>query len=174
MKRKITMFIAVAAPLAAVLIAAGCGSSTSGSSYSVSPYGSAAAARASVRSATGTTKVGVASSRLGRIVVDGRGRTLYAFAKDKNGRSACTGTCATYWPPLLTSGKVRAGHGVKASLLGTTRRGNGKLQVTYNRHPLYTFTLDKQAGQTNGEGLDDFGGVWDVLSPAGKRIASGG
>jgi predicted lipoprotein with Yx(FWY)xxD motif len=174
MKRKITVFIAIAAPLAAVLIAAGCGSSASGSSYSVGPYGSAAAASASARSATGATKVGVARSRLGRIVVDGKGRTLYAFARDKNGRSACSGTCATYWPPLLTSVKVRAGHGVKASLLGTAKRGDGKLQVTYNRHPLYTFKLDKKAGQTNGEGLNDFGGVWEVLSPAGKRIASGG
>jgi predicted lipoprotein with Yx(FWY)xxD motif len=174
MKRKITVLIAIAAPLAAVLIAAGCGSSASGSAYSVGPYGSAAVASASVRSSTGTTKVGVASSRLGRIVVDGKGRTLYAFANDKNGRSACSGTCATYWPPLLTSGKVRAGHGVKASRLGTTKRGSGKLQVTYNRHPLYTFTLDKRTGETNGEGLNDFGGVWEVLSPAGKRIASGG
>jgi predicted lipoprotein with Yx(FWY)xxD motif len=129
---------------------------------------------ASARSATGATKVSVGSSRLGRIVVDSKGRTLYAFAKEKNGRSACSGSCATYWPPLLTSGKVRAGRGVKASLLGTTKRAAGKLQVTYNRHPLYTFKLDKKAGQTNGEELNDFGGVWEALSPAGKRIESGG
>jgi predicted lipoprotein with Yx(FWY)xxD motif len=129
---------------------------------------------ASARSVTGATKVGVASSRLGRIVVDGNGRTLYAFGKDKNARSACSGSCATYWPPLLTSGKARAGHGVKASLLGTTKRGDGKLQVTYNRHPLYTFRLDTKAGQTNGEGSNDFGGVWHVLSPAGRKVESGG
>ena len=172
MKRKIRVFIAIAAPLAAVLIAAGCGSSANGSAYSTGPYGSAVVA--SARSTTGATTVDVASSRLGRIVVDSKGRTLYAFANDKNGRSACSGTCATYWPPLLTSGKVRAGHGVKASLLRTTKRGDGKLQVTYNRHPLYTFKLDTKAGQTNGEGLNDFGGVWETLSPAGKRIQSGG
>jgi predicted lipoprotein with Yx(FWY)xxD motif len=171
-KRKITVFTAIAAPFAAVLIAAGCGSSASGSAYSTGPYGSAAVA--SARSTTGGTTVGVASSRLGRIVVDSKGRTLYAFAKDKNGRSACSGSCATYWPPLLTSDKVRAGRGVKASLLGTTKRAAGKLQVTYNRHPLYTFKLDRKAGQTNGEELNDFGGVWEALSPAGKRIESGG
>jgi predicted lipoprotein with Yx(FWY)xxD motif len=171
MKRKITVFIAVAAPLAAVLVAAGCGSSASGSAYSTGPYGSAAVV--SARSTGGTT-IGVASSRLGRIVVDSKGHTLYAFARDKNGRSACSGTCATYWPPLLASGKVRAGHGVKASLLGTTKRGAGKLQVTYNHHPLYTFKLDTKAGQTNGQELNDFGGVWEALSPAGKRIESGG
>jgi len=174
MKRKITVFFAIAAPLAAVLIAAGCGSSASGSAYSAGPYGSAAAASASVRSATGATRVGVASSQLGRILVDGKGRTLYAFGKDKNGRSACSGGCATYWPALLTSGKARAGHGVKASRLGTTKRGDGRLQVTYNRHPLYTFKLDKKAGQTNGEGLNDFGGVWNALSPAGRKVESGG
>jgi predicted lipoprotein with Yx(FWY)xxD motif len=172
MKRKITVFIAAAAALAVALIAAGCGSSAGGSAYSAGPYGSAAVA--SAPGATGTTKVGVASSRLGRIVVDSKGRTLYAFGKDKNGRSACSGSCAAFWPPLLTSGKVRAGRGVKASLLGTTKRANGKLQVTYNRHPLYRFKLDTKAGQTNGEGLDDFGGEWDVLSPAGRKIESGG
>jgi predicted lipoprotein with Yx(FWY)xxD motif len=172
MKRKITILIAAAAPLVVALIAAGCGSYASGSAYSTDTYGSAA--MASARSATGATKVSVGSSRLGRIVVDSKGRTLYAFAKDKNGRSACAGSCATYWPPLLTSGKVRAGRGVKASLLGTTKRGAGKLQVTYNRHPLYTFKLDKKAGQTNGEELNDFGGVWEALSPAGKRIESDG
>jgi predicted lipoprotein with Yx(FWY)xxD motif len=69
---------------------------------------------------------------------------------------------------------VRAGRGVKASLLGTTKRGAGKLQVTYNRHPLYTFKLDTKPGQTNGEDLNDFGGVWEALSPAGKKIESRG
>jgi predicted lipoprotein with Yx(FWY)xxD motif len=171
-RRKITVFIAATALLAVVLIAVGCSNSASGSAYSAGPYGSPAVARA--RSATGATSVGVASSPLGRIVVDSKGRTLYAFAKDKNGRSACSGACATFWPPLLTSRKVRAGHGVKASLLGTAERGDGKVQVTYNRHPLYSFKLDTKAGQTDGEGLNDFGGVWDVLSPAGKKIESGG
>jgi predicted lipoprotein with Yx(FWY)xxD motif len=172
MKRKITMFIAIAAPLAVVLLAAGCGSSASGSAYSVGPYGSAAVA--SARSTTGATKVGVASSRLGRIVVDGKGRTLYLFEKDKNRRSACYGPCATYWPPLLTHGKAVARAGAKLSLLGTTRRASGSEQVTYGGHPLYRFVLDGKPGQTKGEGLQDFGGSWNVVSPAGKKIESGG
>ena len=171
MGRKITVFIVVAATLAVVLIAAGCGGSSSGSAYSVDPYGSAAMASAS--SAPGAAKVGIASSRLGRIVVDSKGRTLYAFARDKNGRSACSGTCATYWPPLLTSGKVRAGHGAKASLLGTTKRGAGKLQVTYNRHPLYTFVRDTTKGQTTGENVDAFGAEWYAVSPAGAKVEPG-
>ena len=172
MKRKITVFIAAAAPLAVALIAAGCGSSASGSAYSAGPYGSAAVA--SARSATAATRVGVASSRLGRIIVDGKGRTLYLFEKDKRGRSACYGQCATYWPPLITHGKPVARPGLKHSLLGTTRRANGSQQVTYAGHPLYRFALDTKPGQTKGEGLNDFGAGWDVLSPAGKKIESDG
>jgi predicted lipoprotein with Yx(FWY)xxD motif len=172
MKRKITVFIAAAAPLAVALIAAGCGSSASGSAYSAGAYGSAAVA--SARSATAATRVGVASSRLGRIIVDGKGRTLYLFEKDKRGRSACYGQCATYWPPLITHGKPVARPGVKRSLLGTTRRANGSQQVTYAGHPLYRFALDTKPGQTKGEGLNDFGAGWDVLSPAGKKIESDG
>jgi predicted lipoprotein with Yx(FWY)xxD motif len=172
MKPKITVFVAIAAPLAVALIAAGCGSSASGSAYSAGPYGSAA--MASARSATGATKVGVASSRLGRIVVDGKGRTLYLFEKDTHRSSACYGECATFWPPLLTRGKPVARPGVKRSLLRTTRRANGSEQVTYGGHPLYRFSLDRKPGQTKGEGLQDFGAGWEVLSPAGKKIESGG
>ena len=172
MKRKITVFIAIAAVLAAVLIAAGCGSSAGGSAYSAGPSGSAA--MASARSGTGASKVGVASSQFGRIVVDGKGRTLYLSEKDKRRRSACYGECATYWPPLLTHGKPVARPGVKQSLLGTTRRANGSQQVTYAGHPLYRFALDTKPGQTKGEGLQDFGGGWDVVSLAGKKIESGG
>jgi predicted lipoprotein with Yx(FWY)xxD motif len=172
MNRKTTVCIAIAAPLAAVLIAAGCGNSASGSAYSAGPYGSAAVA--SARSATAAARVGVATSRFGRIVVDGKGRTLYLFEKDKSRRSACYGQCATYWPPLLTHGKPVARAGAKQSLLGTTRRANGSQQVTYGGHPLYRFALDTKPGQTKGKGLQDFGGGWDVVSPAGKKIESGG
>jgi predicted lipoprotein with Yx(FWY)xxD motif len=170
MKRKVTMFIATAAPLAVALIAAGCGSSTSGSSYSSAPYGSAVAASAPTRIAAAS--VGVASTPLGRVVVDGKGRTLYLFEKDRNRRSACYGQCATFWPPLLTHGKSVARPGLTRSLLGTTRRANGGQQVTYAGHPLYRFVQDRKPGQTKGEGLNDFGAGWDVLSPTGKKIES--
>jgi predicted lipoprotein with Yx(FWY)xxD motif len=128
------------------------------------------AASASSSSAAAGTKVGVASSNLGRILVDARGRTLYLFARDKNGKSACSGSCAVYWPPLIASGKPRAVAGAKASLLGTTRRADGRLQVTYRRHPLYRYAADSQKGQTTGQGLDLSGGKWWVLSPAGNKI----
>ena len=129
-------------------------------------------ASASSSSAAAGTKVGVASSTLGRILVDSHGRTLYLFAKDTKGKSACSGPCAAYWPPLLTSGKPHAFAGAKALLLGTTRRGNGRLQVTYRHHPLYRYAGDSAKGQTNGQSLDDFGGEWWVLSPAGNKIVS--
>jgi predicted lipoprotein with Yx(FWY)xxD motif len=110
------------------------------------------------------------STSLGKIIVDAQGRTLYLFEKDKNGRSACSGQCAKFWPPLLTSGKPRAGAGVKASLLGTTRRSDGRMQVTYARHPIYRFLEDKGPGQTKGEGTKFFGAEWYVLAPSGKKI----
>lgn len=173
MKRKITVLFAAAAPLAIALIAAGCGSSTSGSPYSSGPYGSAVKARAPSGIA-GAAKVGVANSPLGHIVVDNKGRSLYVFEKDKNRRSACYGQCATYWPPLLTHGKPLARAGLKQSLLGTTRRANGNEQVTYAGHPLYRFVQDRKPGQTTGEGSQAFGAGWDVLSPAGRKIEAGG
>ena len=119
-------------------------------------------------------KVGTARTGLGRIIVDGRGRTLYLFEKDKRGRSACYGGCAKFWPPLLTHGKPSAGRGAKSSLLGVTRRRDGTEQATYAGHPLYRFVEDTRPGQTKGEGLNFFGGGWDALSPAGKKIERGG
>src|SRR6266576_3065711 len=99
----------------------------------------------SATQANGT--VSLSKTKLGKILVSSKGHTLYMFAKDKNSKSSCSGSCATFWPPYLQHGKATAGSGVKASLLGTTRRSNGSLQVTYNQHPLYSFALDKKAGQ---------------------------
>jgi predicted lipoprotein with Yx(FWY)xxD motif len=115
--------------------------------------------------------VSTATTSLGKILVDSRGRTLYLFGKDKNGKSACSGMCATFWPPLIASGKRVAAAGVKASLLGTTRRADGRMQVTYNHHPLYTFVKDTSKGQTNGEGVIAFGAQWGAVSPVGARVA---
>jgi len=114
--------------------------------------------------------VSTAKTSLGRVIVKSNGHTLYMFGKDRNGKSACSGQCATFWPPLITSGKPRVTSGARAALIGTTRRTDGRLQVTYNHHPLYTFAKDTKAGQTNGEGVSAFGGVWDAVSPAGAKI----
>jgi predicted lipoprotein with Yx(FWY)xxD motif len=154
MKRKITLFIAAAALSAAALIAAAFGDTSS-----ASPLHASKGALVALR-----------NTALGNVLVDARGRTLYLFEKDKHGRSACYGACATYWPPLLTKGKPHAGTGVRASLLGTTKRKDGKLEVTYNHHPLYYFVGDRKPGQTTGQGLNQFGAPWWALSPAGREI----
>jgi predicted lipoprotein with Yx(FWY)xxD motif len=112
--------------------------------------------------------VRVATTRLGKVLVDSRGRTLYLFTKDSGTKSACSGPCATAWPPLRASGKANAGSGAKASLVGTTAHS----QVTYNGHPLYGFIKDTKSGETNGEGLTAFGGHWFAVSPAGKQVSS--
>jgi predicted lipoprotein with Yx(FWY)xxD motif len=114
--------------------------------------------------------VALGKTALGTVLVDARGRTLYLFDKDKRGKSACYGACAAYWPPLLSSAKPRQGKGVRASLLGLTTRTDGKRQVTYAGHPLYRFIGDKQAGQTTGEGLTDFGAAWDAIAASGRAV----
>jgi predicted lipoprotein with Yx(FWY)xxD motif len=114
--------------------------------------------------------VSTAKTSLGRILVTSNGRTLYLFEKDRNGKSACSGQCAVFWPPLITSGKPIVTGGARASLIGTTRRADGRLQVTYNHHPLYTFVKDTKAGQTNGEGVNAFGAGWDAMTSAGAKI----
>lgn len=128
--------------------------------------------------AAGSAVVKTASTPLGRVLVDSRGHTLYLFERDKGTKSSCYGKCAVFWPPLLTSGKPTAAAGARASLLGTTRRTDGKLQVTYRGHPLYLFVKDTKAGMTKGQNLDFFGGEWYVLSPAGvkveKKVSSSG
>jgi predicted lipoprotein with Yx(FWY)xxD motif len=119
---------------------------------------------------TSATSVGVAQSKFGRILVDGHGHSLYLFESDSRGKSSCYGGCAGEWPPLIASGKAHAKSGVKAALLGRTKRRDGRWQVTYRGHPLYTFAGDAARNQTNGEGLDDFGGWWYLVSPAGAKI----
>lgn len=121
----------------------------------------------------GGTRVELAKTSLGSILVDSKGITLYDFVKDKGTTSVCYGACAALWPPLLTTGKPVAGPGLRPSLLGTTRRKDGKLEVTYRGHPLYYFVTDRKPGQTTGQGVNQFGGPWWVLSAAGKEIHRG-
>ena len=118
----------------------------------------------------GPATVGVANVTLGKILVNSQGRTLYLFQKDSGATSACTSACAVNWPPLRASGKPTFGSGVNSSLVATTTRSDGKPQVTYNGHPLYLYSGDAKAGDTNGEGVSAFGGLWYAVSPAGNKI----
>jgi predicted lipoprotein with Yx(FWY)xxD motif len=110
----------------------------------------------------------------GTVLVDGKGRTLYLFRKDKTDKSRCSGQCAADWPPLLTTGRPKVSGLVRKSLLGTTKRDDGKTQVTYNGHPLYLYSADQKPGDTNGQGLNAFGAAWFALSSAGNRVSGTG
>ena len=111
--------------------------------------------------------VDTTQSDLGTILTDEDGRTLYVFLNDPEGESTCYDDCAQTWPALGTEGDPQAGEGADASLLGTTERQDGALQVTYNEMPLYYFADDAEPGETNGQGIGD---VWFVVSAAGEPI----
>jgi predicted lipoprotein with Yx(FWY)xxD motif len=110
------------------------------------------------------------SSSYGRVLFDGRGFVVYAFTRDPRGKSVCTGTCARAWPPYVVKTRLRAASGVKASLLGTTRRADGSLQVTYAGRALYYYVGDRSKGQILCHNVTEFGGVWRVIRPSGTPV----
>lgn len=120
------------------------------------------------RSSRGRT-IKAVGSEFGSVVADGRGEAFYLFDKEQGKRSQCYGACARAWPPVLTKGKPRAGKGVKAGLLGTTKRKNGKLQVTYKGQPLYYY-VDDEPGLILCQNVDEFGGLWLVVKPNGNPV----
>ncbi len=124
-----------------------------------------AASAAAMPSGPAVVNVGQTSA-LGSFLVDSKGMTLYLFTKDTPNTSNCYSSCAALWPPLLTNGTPTAGTGVTASMLGTTKRTDGTVQVTYNGWPLYYYVTDKAAGDTTGENVQ---GVWFVVTPAGVQ-----
>jgi predicted lipoprotein with Yx(FWY)xxD motif len=159
--RKAVLGAAVAA-LAIVLSACGGGGDDQGS-------GATATTAAAQQAAEGT--VAVASTGLGEVLVDAKGRTLYVFTKDKGDQSVCSGKCAVAWPALTVTGAATPGTGVEASLLSTSKQANGSSQVTYGGKPLYYFAGDKAPGDTKGQGLN---GVWWVVKGDGSLVQSKG
>jgi predicted lipoprotein with Yx(FWY)xxD motif len=115
-----------------------------------------------------------AVSNLGTILVDGKGYSLYLYEPDhQSGKSTCYVTCAVEWAPLLVPSSAKipiAGPGVTASMLSTTRRTDGTIQVTYNGWPLYRWAEDTTPGEATGQALNNNGGLWYVLDPAGNAI----
>ena len=126
------------------------------------------AVSAVAKSATVTTQ----KTKLGKVLAASNGQSLYMFNADRPDKSNCTGSCVNTWLPLLSSGRpvAAAGSGVNAKLLGTIKRTNHTLQVTYNGHPLYLFAKDSKPGQINGESVKQFGGHWYVVNTAGKEV----
>ncbi|MQS17061.1 hypothetical protein F7Q99_33950 [Streptomyces kaniharaensis] len=140
-------------------------------SPSASPSASeSASASASAGAGGGAIVAAAPIGKLGEILVDSQGRTLYLFEKDTSATSTCYGDCATAWPPALTTGAPTAAHGADQSKLSTTTRTDGKTQIVYNGHPLYNFQGDKAQGDTNGEESTAFGAKWYVVNPAGNKV----
>lgn len=108
-------------------------------------------------------------SKLGLVLVDFHGFTLYAFDREKTGKPSCYGTCTRNWLPLLTEGEPQPGNGASAAKLGTVRRREGRVQVTYAGRPLYTFAADRGPGEANGNGFLSFGGRWHAVKGSGEN-----
>ena len=131
--------------------------------------GALAAATAALASTEKSSSISLRTTKVGKVLAAANGRTLYLFTAERGKKSACYGQCAAYWPPLIAQTPT-AGTGLKASLVGTTKRKDGRLQVTYGGHPLYFFGEDEKAGDVNGQGFVHFGGAWWVVSAAAKKI----
>jgi predicted lipoprotein with Yx(FWY)xxD motif len=163
------------APVAAAVVIAGCGgtSSASGSGTAGKPAGYGGSAAGAPAKAANAPTVKLASSKFGKILVDSHGRTLYDFVADKTMSSTCYGACASLWPPLTVTGAPKGGPQVRSSLLGTTKRTDGTAEVTYNGHPLYYYAGDSRPGQTTGQDINQFGALWYVLTANGMEVTHG-
>jgi predicted lipoprotein with Yx(FWY)xxD motif len=179
---------AAIAALCSVVLVAGCGGNAGKQSGTASTASTAnATSTAKAANATSTakaadptsttkhrgpakgTRVTVVRSQYGPVVADGRGQAFYLFASEKSGASRCYGTCAQRWPPVLANGTPRAGPGGHGRLLGTTRRTDGKIQLTYAGHPMYYYDGDAP-GRILCQGVNEFGGLWLVVRPSGKPV----
>ncbi len=171
--------VTVAAAAGLVLLAAACSSSTptassapsaTSAATSTSAPGSSTSAPAPSATASAAAAAAVElkteSTKLGTVLADKKGKTVYWFAKDTSTTSACTGACATAWPPVLGMPQAASGSSLTGKF-GTIRRSDGTVQATYNGHPLYTFEGDTAPGQTNGNGVIAFGAAWSVITISG-------
>jgi predicted lipoprotein with Yx(FWY)xxD motif len=158
------------AVVAAAVLAAACSSSAKSSGGSSSSSGTPSTSAPA--GATNAVSIETHSGPQGTFLTDASGKSLYMFASDTATKSSCTGACATFWPPLTTSAAPTASGGATASMLTTITRSDGTKQVVYAGHPLYYYKLDTAAGQTNGQGSDNFGAMWWLLAPSGQPITS--
>jgi predicted lipoprotein with Yx(FWY)xxD motif len=141
---------------ALVPAATGCGGTDGDSATATTSSGAAPA--------TTPAPVAVRKTRYGRVLSDRRGRVLYLFTRDGKGPSRCYGACATAWPPYYARGSARG------KLVGTTRRSDGRRQVTYAGQPLYYFVGDRAPGQVTCQDVAKYGGTWLVVAPSGRPL----
>jgi len=162
----------------AAIAVAGCGSASNSKSSTAAvaaqpaPSSSTTSSSSSSASDASAEMISTAKGSAGTYLTGDNGRAVYLWVADSGGKSACSGTCAKYWPPVETKGKPTAGSGVKASDLGTITRSDGSEQVTYHGHPLYYFLVDKSPGQTKGQGNNGFGAKWWLVAPSGNAITT--
>jgi predicted lipoprotein with Yx(FWY)xxD motif len=164
-RRNISRMSVFAGAASVVLLTAACGGS----------YGSASSASSSgTTTKSSAANVSTASTGAGKILVDAQGRTMYAFAADSKGKSNCTGSCLTYWPPVHAGSKApQAAAGVTATF-GVLHRQDGTAQLTVDGYPMYTYIGDTKPGATTGQGKNLSGGLWWVVAPSGKWITKAG
>jgi predicted lipoprotein with Yx(FWY)xxD motif len=158
---------AAPAVVGAVALLAACGSNTTTTTPPSSPTSPAAPASHSPSSASGKVTIKTASTKIGTVLVNSKGFTLYWFARDTPTKSNCNGTCASYWPPVIgtpSASGTSLPHG-----FGTITRSNGQKQATYDGHPLYTYVSDTSPGMTGGNGKNLSGGLWWAMTPSGSK-----
>jgi predicted lipoprotein with Yx(FWY)xxD motif len=154
----------------ALLVTLGLEATACGDDNSSVDANSAPASGKAVETAKRATTVKVMKTRYGRILVDGNGRALYLFTRERGSTGRCYGDCADAWPVFYARGKVRVGSGADQGLIGVTRRKDGRRQVTYRKHPLYYYVTDRRPGQVTCQNVTEHGGTWLVVAPSGNAI----
>ena len=168
-------WLAGPATAAAIVMLAACGGSSGGGTNTSAPAGGSGGSSSSAPAASGSSSVivKIAKTDAGNVLTNAAGFTLYTFQADKGTTSTCYGSCAQFWPPVLGTAHLAAGQKINGHF-GTTTRKDGKIQVTYDGHPLYTYAGDTQPGQSAGNGINQDGGIWNVITTAAGGGAGAG
>jgi predicted lipoprotein with Yx(FWY)xxD motif len=165
-RRNLSRLSVFAGAASVLLLTAACGGSSGGTASPASSGGTTAT--------SGAANVSTASTGVGKILVDAQGRTMYAFAADSKGKSNCTASCLTYWPPVKAGSKTPAAAAGVTATFGVLHRQDGTSQLTVDGWPMYTYIGDSKPGATTGQGKNLSGGLWWVVSPSGKWITKAG
>jgi predicted lipoprotein with Yx(FWY)xxD motif len=166
-------WLAGPATAAAIVMLAACGGSSGGGTNTSAPAGGSGGSSSSAPAASSSVIVKIKKTGAGNVLTNAAGFTLYTFQADKGSTSTCYGACAQFWPPVIGTAHLAAGQNINGHF-GTTTRKDGKTQVTYDGHPLYTYAGDTQPGQTSGNGINQDGGIWNVITTAAGGGAGAG
>jgi predicted lipoprotein with Yx(FWY)xxD motif len=173
LRKRAAASAATIAGIAAIGLLTACASSSpSSSSSAAAGSGASASTSASAVAASGTATLKTESTSLGTVLATSSGMTIYWFAGDHGTSSACSGSCASTWPPVIGTPKAAAGVTLSGTL-GTITRSDGTKQATYNGHPLYTFQADSSPGQVNGNKVTNFGAEWFAVTIGGSGGSGG-